>query len=260
MLVCLQRCRRRRKGAAAAQSWSHPRRARDVGLRLTSIEPGDSFPPLMLIGLPRSAEPHAACHCAPRCFSAWSPPLLRTRIARAGVSRRWRAFPEELLSLALLGPTRGKFDIIAAWPVDRLGRSLQHLVEFLGDLHEAGRDLYLHQQAIDTSTPSGKAMFQMCGVFAEFERGMIRERVNAGLARARDKGVKLGRPRIAPQACSRSPARSALASARCSGSRPSRRDTSSSRRDGAEAYQPARLEVRSAGRPDLLPLEPLKAG
>ena len=95
--------------------------------------------------------------------------------------------------------TRGKFDIIMAWSVDRLGRSLQHLVGFLGDLHAAGRDLYLHQQAIDTSTPSGKAMFQMCGVFAEFERGMIRERVNAGLARAKAKGVKLGRKRIAPR-------------------------------------------------------------
>jgi DNA invertase Pin-like site-specific DNA recombinase len=57
-------------------------------------------------------------------------------------------------------------------------------------------DLYLHQQAIDTTTPSGRAMFQMCGVFAEFEREMIRERVNAGLARARDRGVQLGRPAI----------------------------------------------------------------
>jgi DNA invertase Pin-like site-specific DNA recombinase len=89
--------------------------------------------------------------------------------------------------------TRCKFDIIAAWSVDRLGRSLQHLVGFLSDLQGAGRDLYLHQQAIDTTTPSGRAMFQMCGVFAEFERAMIRERVNAGLARAKAKGVRLGR-------------------------------------------------------------------
>ena len=72
-------------------------------------------------------------------------------------------------------PLGGKFDIIMAWSVDRLGRSLQNLVGFLGDLNAAGRDLYLHQQALDTSTPSGRAMFQMCGVFAEFERGMIRE-------------------------------------------------------------------------------------
>jgi DNA invertase Pin-like site-specific DNA recombinase len=89
--------------------------------------------------------------------------------------------------------TRCKFDMVAAWSVDRLGRSLQHLVGFLADLQSAGRDLYLHQQAIDTTTPTGRAMFQMCGVFAEFERSMIRERVNAGLARAKAKGVKLGR-------------------------------------------------------------------
>ncbi len=95
--------------------------------------------------------------------------------------------------------TAGKFDMLAAWSVDRLGRSLQDLIGFLSELHSTGRDLYLHQQAIDTTTPSGKAMFQMLGVFAEFERGMIRERVNAGLARAKEKGVKLGRKRIAPQ-------------------------------------------------------------
>jgi DNA invertase Pin-like site-specific DNA recombinase len=94
--------------------------------------------------------------------------------------------------------TAGKFDILASWSVDRLGRSLQDLIGFLSELNATGRDLYLHQQAIDTSTPSGRAMFQMLGVFAEFERGMIRERVNAGLARAKAKGVKLGRRRIAP--------------------------------------------------------------
>ena len=93
------------------------------------------------------------------------------------------------------GATRREFDMIAAWSVDRLGRSLQHLVAFLGEVH-AGVDLYLHQQALDTSTPAGKAMFQMCGVFAEFERAMIVERVNAGLKRARAAGQVLGRPRI----------------------------------------------------------------
>ena len=89
--------------------------------------------------------------------------------------------------------TSRKVDMIAAWSVDRLGRSLQHLVGFLTELQALGCDLYLHQQAIDTTTPSGRAMFQMCGVFAEFERTMIRERVNAGIARAKDNGVKLGR-------------------------------------------------------------------
>lgn len=89
---------------------------------------------------------------------------------------------------------RRKIDVVMAWSVDRLGRSLQHLVQFLGDLHATGVDLYLHQQGIDTTTPSGKAMFQMLGVFAEFERAMIRDRVQAGLARARSQGKRLGRP------------------------------------------------------------------
>jgi DNA invertase Pin-like site-specific DNA recombinase len=93
--------------------------------------------------------------------------------------------------------TRGKFNMIAAWSVDRLSRSLTDLVGFLTELQATGVDLYLHQQALDTSTPSGRAMFQMCGVFAEFERSMIRERVNAGLARAKEKGVTLGRPKTA---------------------------------------------------------------
>jgi DNA invertase Pin-like site-specific DNA recombinase len=72
---------------------------------------------------------------------------------------------------------------------------LQNLIELLGELHGKRVDLYLHQQGIDTSTPAGKALFQMMGVFAEFERAMIRERVNAGLARAKAEGKTLGRPR-----------------------------------------------------------------
>ena len=88
---------------------------------------------------------------------------------------------------------RRKFDLVAAWSVDRLGRSLQDLVSFLSDIHGYGIDLYLHQQGIDTTTPAGKAMFQMLGVFAEFERAMIRDRVKSGLARAKANGVILGR-------------------------------------------------------------------
>jgi len=97
----------------------------------------------------------------------------------------------------LQGATRREFDMIAAWSVDRLGRSLQHLVAFLGEVHGAGVGLYLHQQALDTSTPAGEAMYQMCGVFAQFERSMIVSRVNAGLKRARANGKTLGRPKIA---------------------------------------------------------------
>ena len=97
----------------------------------------------------------------------------------------------------LQGAERREFDVIAAWSVDRLGRSLRHLVAFLGEVRARGVGLFLHQQALDTSTPAGKAMFQMCGVFAEFERAMIVSRVKAGLYRARANGKTLGRPRIA---------------------------------------------------------------
>lgn len=92
--------------------------------------------------------------------------------------------------------TRRQFDIVLACSVDRLGRSLPHLVSFLEEIHAKGVDLYLHQQGIDTTTPAGKAMFQMCGVFAEFERSMIQERVRAGLSRAKAQGKRLGRPTI----------------------------------------------------------------
>ena len=84
--------------------------------------------------------------------------------------------------------TRREFDLVAAWSVDRLGRSLTDLLSLLGELHDRGVDLYLHQQGVDTSTPSGRAMFQMMGVFAEFERAMIVERTKAGMARARISG------------------------------------------------------------------------
>ena len=79
--------------------------------------------------------------------------------------------------------TKRQFDVVMAWSVDRLGRSLQDLVTFLSELHSLGIDLFLHQQGLDTRTPGGKAMFQMMGVFSEFERSMIRERVRAGLCR-----------------------------------------------------------------------------
>jgi DNA invertase Pin-like site-specific DNA recombinase len=91
---------------------------------------------------------------------------------------------------------RKEFDVIAAWSVDRLGRSLRDLLGFLDDIHAKNIGLYLHQQGVDTTTPGGKALFQMVGVFAEFERAMIQERVKAGLARAREQGKVLGRPPI----------------------------------------------------------------
>ncbi len=94
--------------------------------------------------------------------------------------------------------TKRQFNVVMAWSVDRLGRSLQDLVGFLSELHALKVDLYLHQQGLDTRTPAGKAMFQMMGVFAEFERAIIQERVRAGLARAKSEGKRLGRPPIPP--------------------------------------------------------------
>lgn len=103
------------------------------------------------------------------------------------------------LDAMLKGITRKEFDMVAAWSVCRLGRSLQHLVSMLGDLNAKGVDLYLHVQALDTSTPSGRAMFQMLGVFSEFERAMISERVKTSLARLRASGKTLGRKPLDPK-------------------------------------------------------------
>lgn len=91
---------------------------------------------------------------------------------------------------------RREIDMVAAFAVDRLGRSLPDLVSFLNDIQARGCDLYLHQQAVDTSTPSGRMLFQMLAVFSEFERAIITSRINAGLARARARGVAFGRPNL----------------------------------------------------------------
>jgi DNA invertase Pin-like site-specific DNA recombinase len=94
----------------------------------------------------------------------------------------------------LKAATTRKIDIVAAWSVDRLGRSLQNLVGFLAELNAVGCDLYLEKQAVDTTTPAGRALFQMLGVFAEFERAILQERIHAGIARARKNGTKSGKP------------------------------------------------------------------
>lgn len=104
------------------------------------------------------------------------------------------------LDAMLKDAVRGRFDVVMCWAVDRMGRSLVDLVGTLQDLHGAKVDLFLHQQAIDTTTPAGRAMFGMMGVFAEFERSMIQARVKAGLARAKENprpGAKaIGRPKV----------------------------------------------------------------
>ena len=111
--------------------------------------------------------------------------------------------------------TRREIDVVMAWSVDRLSRSLQDLVAFLSELQASGVDLYLDRQGIDTTTPAGKALFQMMGVFAEFERAMIRERVHAGLARVKKHGTKSGKPVGRPKVNDRK--RRAILAARSTG-------------------------------------------
>lgn len=90
--------------------------------------------------------------------------------------------------------TQRKFDMVMCWSIDRLGRSLQNLVEILNDLQAMKIDLFFLQQGMDTSTPSGRMIFSVFGAIGEFERNLIRERVIAGQKRAVANGVKIGRP------------------------------------------------------------------
>jgi DNA invertase Pin-like site-specific DNA recombinase len=157
---------------------------------------------------------------ARRSMSGSRPPiagrLLRTSYSRSRrplgglAGRSWRIYRDEGISgtrgrdkrpgldALLKGVARREFDIVAAWSVCRLGRSLPDLIGLLGELRSREIDLYLHQQALDTWTPSGRMLFGMLGVFSEFERAMIRDRVMAGLDRARSSGKRLGRPRTTP--------------------------------------------------------------
>jgi len=100
------------------------------------------------------------------------------------------------LDRMLKDASKRRFDVVMTWAIDRLGRSLIDLLGTIQTLEACGVDLYLDQQSIDTTTPAGKLMFQVCGAFAEFERSMIRQRVHAGLKRAVAQGKQLGRPRI----------------------------------------------------------------
>jgi DNA invertase Pin-like site-specific DNA recombinase len=113
----------------------------------------------------------------------------------AGISGAKGRDKRPQLDAMLKAVARREVDLVAAWSVDRLGRSLSDLCATLAEIQAKRCDLYLHRQGLDTSTPAGKAMFQMLGVFAEFEREMIRERVVAGVSRARAAGKHLGRPR-----------------------------------------------------------------
>jgi len=119
--------------------------------------------------------------------------IIVERLADEGISgakgREKRPAYDRLMTMV----ARKEIDLIACWSVDRLGRSLQHLVTFLGEINSRGVDLYLHTQGLDTSTPAGRAMFSMLSVFSEFERAILRDRIMSGLARSTKKS---GRPSL----------------------------------------------------------------
>jgi DNA invertase Pin-like site-specific DNA recombinase len=117
-----------------------------------------------------------------RCRSQWRP--------------KWRE-DRPRLDKMLQDAQRRRFDVVMAWAIDRLGRSLIDPLSTIQALEACSVDLYLDQHAIDTTTSAGKLMFQVTGAFAEFERSMIRQRIRAGLKRAVERGAMLGRPKRA---------------------------------------------------------------
>src|ERR1700724_2653119 len=99
------------------------------------------------------------------------------------------------LDQLLADAKRRKFDVVVCWRLDRLGRNLKHLITLLEDLQALGVAFVSLAEGIDATTPAGKLQMHILGAIAEFERERIRERVLAGLQRARTHGKRLGRPK-----------------------------------------------------------------
>ena len=100
------------------------------------------------------------------------------------------------LDRLLADARRRRFDAVACVKLDRLARSVRHLTNLAGEFEALGIDLVAIDQSIDTTTPSGRLLFHVLGAIAEFERDLIRERTRAGIAAARRRGKRLGRPRV----------------------------------------------------------------
>lgn len=128
-------------------------------------------------------------YCAARGITA-------TEYVDEGVSGAKESRPA--LDALLRDARRRKFDLLIVWKLDRLGRSLRHLILTLDELHALRVGFVSLTEALDTTTPAGRFQMQILGAVAEFERGMIRERVVTGLARAKAQGVRLGRRRTTP--------------------------------------------------------------
>ena len=126
----------------------------------------------------------------------------REYIERASGDRRRRRRAPEFEAL-MADARRRRFDCVLVWKYDRFARTLGALIAALEEFRDLGIDFISHTQAIDTTTPMGRLFFHVIGSFAEFERDVIVERVKAGLANARAKGKKLGRPVKDPEAADR---------------------------------------------------------
>jgi DNA invertase Pin-like site-specific DNA recombinase len=111
----------------------------------------------------------------------------------AGISGAFGRDKRPAFDELLKDANRKKYDGIMVWSIDRIGRSLQDLISFLNDVQSKDIDLYIDQQGLDSSTPTGRLMFSLVGSFAEYERTLIKERVRAGMERAKKSGTKSGR-------------------------------------------------------------------
>ena len=111
----------------------------------------------------------------------------------AGISGAFGRDKRPAFDKLLKDGNRKKYDGIMVWSIDRIGRSLQDLISFLNDVQSKDIDLYIDQQGLDSSTPTGRLMFSLVGSFAEYERTLIKERVRAGMERAKKTGTKSGR-------------------------------------------------------------------
>ena len=123
--------------------------------------------------------------------AGWDVVDVKTEIASGGKARAKRPVLDEVLRML----TQRKVDKLLVWSTDRLGRSLVDLINTMETIKASGGSLYIHQQALDTASPAGEAMFGMLGIFSQFERSIIQERVRSGISAAKAKGVKFGRPK-----------------------------------------------------------------
>ena len=137
-----------------------------------------------------------------------SPEMQLVELREYAARRGWRVIGEYVdrasgikesrpaLNRLMTDARRRKFDMIAVWKIDRFGRSLKHLVNALAELEAVGVAFVSLRDNLDLSTPAGRLMFQIIAAMAEFERALIQERVRAGLRNARQRGKRLGRPRV----------------------------------------------------------------